>query len=294
MTPRRRSSTAAHSARRANTFKNAGGAVLRRAPAAPGAPGLLRRLLLQRRRDALQRRQHERPGQVGVRPRHRPSHRHRPPRRGRGPAADAAMAERALQGGPDRPPVDRWATTSTSRSARATCRPTRSRWRSPTRRSATAATSYARMSGKDVQDPNGSVVQEIDPAPQRHLDINPSTARRSWQGIHAAAQSPGGTSYPVFGNFPIPMAGKTGPPSAPRSTPTSPGTWRWRPIRTPRSWSRRRSNRAGSASKPRRPSRGRSSRPTTTSTRRGQGGRRQGAEAGADPDRPPRAPAAPR
>ena len=25
-----------------------------------------------------------------------------------------------------------------------------------------------------------------------------------------AAQSPGGTSYPVFGNFPIPMAGKTG------------------------------------------------------------------------------------
>jgi penicillin-binding protein 2 len=64
--------------------------------------------------------------------------------------------------------------------------------------------------GKDVEDPNGSVVQEIDPAPIRHLDINPSYRSAIMQGIHEAAQSPGGTSYPVFGNFPIPMAGKTG------------------------------------------------------------------------------------
>ena len=64
--------------------------------------------------------------------------------------------------------------------------------------------------GKDVEDPNGSVVQEIDPAPIRHVDINPSYRSAIMQGIHEAAQSPGGTSYPVFGNFPIPMAGKTG------------------------------------------------------------------------------------
>jgi penicillin-binding protein 2 len=64
--------------------------------------------------------------------------------------------------------------------------------------------------GMEVQDPNGSVVQEIDPAPQRHLDINPSYQSAIMQGIHMAAQSAGGTSYPVFGNFPVPMAGKTG------------------------------------------------------------------------------------
>jgi penicillin-binding protein 2 len=64
--------------------------------------------------------------------------------------------------------------------------------------------------GKEVQDPNGSVVQEIDPAPIRHLDINPSYRSAIMEGIHNAAQESDGTSYPVFGNFPIPMAGKTG------------------------------------------------------------------------------------
>jgi penicillin-binding protein 2 len=53
-------------------------------------------------------------------------------------------------------------------------------------------------------------VQEIDPAPQRHLDINPQYRQAILEGIHMAAQSPGGTSYPVFGNFPVPVAGKTG------------------------------------------------------------------------------------
>jgi penicillin-binding protein 2 len=64
--------------------------------------------------------------------------------------------------------------------------------------------------GLRVQDPNGSVVQEIDPAPQRHLDIDPSYRAAIMEGIHEAAQESGGTSYSVFGNFPIPMAGKTG------------------------------------------------------------------------------------
>ncbi len=64
--------------------------------------------------------------------------------------------------------------------------------------------------GLEVQDPRGRVVQEIDPAPQRNLDIDPTYSKAILEGIHMAAQSPGGTSYPVFGNFPIPMAGKTG------------------------------------------------------------------------------------
>ncbi len=64
--------------------------------------------------------------------------------------------------------------------------------------------------GLEVKDPRGGVVQEIDPGPQRHLDINPSYRQAILEGIHMAAQSPGGTSYSVFGNFPVPMAGKTG------------------------------------------------------------------------------------
>jgi penicillin-binding protein 2 len=64
--------------------------------------------------------------------------------------------------------------------------------------------------GLRVQAPNGSVVQEIDPAPQRHLDLNPQYTKAILDGIHAAAQEPSGTSYSVFGNFPVPMAGKTG------------------------------------------------------------------------------------
>src|SRR3954452_17432427 len=64
--------------------------------------------------------------------------------------------------------------------------------------------------GMDVQDPNGSIVQEIDPAPQRHLDIDPAYRSAILEGIHLAAQAPGGTSDAVFGNFPVTMAGKTG------------------------------------------------------------------------------------
>ena len=48
------------------TLHNAGGGVLRRAPAAAGAPGLLRRLLLQRRAPMLYEHGGRRPAEVGV------------------------------------------------------------------------------------------------------------------------------------------------------------------------------------------------------------------------------------
>jgi penicillin-binding protein 2 len=64
--------------------------------------------------------------------------------------------------------------------------------------------------GMQVEDVSGRAVQEIDPAPQRHVEIAPEHRQAILQGVHMAAQSPGGTSYSVFGNFPIPMAGKTG------------------------------------------------------------------------------------
>jgi penicillin-binding protein 2 len=75
--------------------------------------------------------------------------------------------------------------------------------------------------GMQVEDQNGRVVQEIDPGPQRHLNIDPHYQAAILEGLHLAAQSSQGTSYPVFGNFPIPMAGKTGtaerPPQADQS-----------------------------------------------------------------------------
>ena len=57
-------------------------------------------------------------------------------------------------------------------------------------------------------------------------------------GLTRAAMEPGGTSYPVFGNFPFAVAGKTGTAQRPNQPDQS---WyivaRARP-RTPRSWSR--------------------------------------------------------
>ena len=78
-------------------------------------------------------------------------------------------------------PVDASATTSTSPSARATCRPRRCRWRSPTRRSRTAAGSRARTSACAVEDDGGRLAAEIEPrpgAPRRRSTR--ATARRSW------------------------------------------------------------------------------------------------------------------
>jgi penicillin-binding protein 2 len=64
--------------------------------------------------------------------------------------------------------------------------------------------------GLRVEDPAGRVVQEIEPAPRRHVDIDPSWRQTIMEGLHDAAMSPGGTSYPVFGGYPVDIAGKTG------------------------------------------------------------------------------------
>ena len=64
--------------------------------------------------------------------------------------------------------------------------------------------------GMRVEDPDGRVIQEVDPAPRRQLDIDPATRDAILDGLHAAAQEPGGTSYAVFGGFPVDIAGKTG------------------------------------------------------------------------------------
>jgi penicillin-binding protein 2 len=64
--------------------------------------------------------------------------------------------------------------------------------------------------GMRVEDPTGRIIEEINPPPRRQIDINPAYRRVILDGLHAAAMEPGGTSYPVFGGFPIQIAGKTG------------------------------------------------------------------------------------
>jgi penicillin-binding protein 2 len=64
--------------------------------------------------------------------------------------------------------------------------------------------------GHEVDDQQGHAIQEIDPAPRRQLDVEPAWQQTILAGLHDAAMSPGGTSYAVFGGYPVPMAGKTG------------------------------------------------------------------------------------
>jgi penicillin-binding protein 2 len=63
---------------------------------------------------------------------------------------------------------------------------------------------------QQVEDSSGRVIQEIRPAPRRHLDISAGHRQVIMDGLHAAAMEPGGTSYAVFGNWKIDVAGKTG------------------------------------------------------------------------------------
>jgi penicillin-binding protein 2 len=64
--------------------------------------------------------------------------------------------------------------------------------------------------GLAIQSPNGSVLREINPPPKRHLPVNPLYLETIRQGLRDAASQPGGTSYPVMGNFPEQVYGKTG------------------------------------------------------------------------------------
>ncbi len=64
--------------------------------------------------------------------------------------------------------------------------------------------------GLEIQDPAGRVIKEFKPGPRRHIHINPTFRADIMEGLHEAAQEPGGTSDEIFGGFPIPIAGKTG------------------------------------------------------------------------------------
>jgi penicillin-binding protein 2 len=64
--------------------------------------------------------------------------------------------------------------------------------------------------GGSIVNIQGKTVRKIHPPPQRHLRISDETRNVILEGLHRAADEPGGTSYAVMGSFPIPVAGKTG------------------------------------------------------------------------------------
>ena len=64
--------------------------------------------------------------------------------------------------------------------------------------------------GKGIDNSSGEAVQEIDQPSRRKLDFNQNSVDAILTGLHDAAQAPGGTSYPVFNDFPVKIAGKTG------------------------------------------------------------------------------------
>ena len=87
--------------------------------------------------------------------------------------------------------------------------------------------------GLRVADPQGARSRRSTRrrAPRRH---RPVVAHTILDGLHEAATEPGGTSYPVFGGYPVQIAGKTGTAQRPGQAdqswyialaPSTPSTW---------------------------------------------------------------------
>jgi penicillin-binding protein 2 len=75
--------------------------------------------------------------------------------------------------------------------------------------------------GMEIEDAAGRVLKEFAPQARRRIKIDPGHRTAIMEGLHQAAQGSQGTSYGVFGGFPIEVAGKTGtaqrPPHADQS-----------------------------------------------------------------------------
>jgi penicillin-binding protein 2 len=64
--------------------------------------------------------------------------------------------------------------------------------------------------GLRIEDASGRALQQLDAPTARRLKISEANRQAILEGLHGAANGPGGTSTPVFEGFPIPIAGKTG------------------------------------------------------------------------------------
>jgi penicillin-binding protein 2 len=76
-----------------------------------------------------------------------------------------------------------------------------------------------------VQNPLGQTEEEFTPAPRRELGAAPETLAVIRDGIHQAASAPGGTSYQIFGNYPVDVAGKTGTAETPQGDQSWYASW---------------------------------------------------------------------
>jgi penicillin-binding protein 2 len=88
--------------------------------------------------------------------------------------------------------------------------------------------------GKRIEGLDGRTVERIRPEPERRLHISELTRETVLDGMERAAMEPGGTSYSVFGGFPVPIAGKTG--TAERGEGNEDQSWYGAiaPVRDPR------------------------------------------------------------
>jgi len=76
---------------------------------------------------------------------------------------------------------------------------------------ANGGTVWTPQIGRAILSPSGQLVQQLPPPiAVRHVPIDATDQATVMAGLHAAAQTPHGTSYAVFGNFPRTVYGKTG------------------------------------------------------------------------------------
>ncbi len=64
--------------------------------------------------------------------------------------------------------------------------------------------------GLRIEDSTGRALQQLEAPTARRVNIDESYRQAILDGLYGAANSPGGTSTPVFEGFPIEIAGKTG------------------------------------------------------------------------------------
>jgi len=70
--------------------------------------------------------------------------------------------------------------------------------------------------GLRIEDSTGRVLQELASPPARRVEVASEYRQAILDGLHSAANDPGGTSTPVFETFPVEIAGKTGTAETPQ------------------------------------------------------------------------------
>ncbi len=75
---------------------------------------------------------------------------------------------------------------------------------------ANGGTRYKLHLVSEVTNPDGGVIQKVEPQVIEKLNLKQSTINAVHEGMRRANDEDGGTAASVFGNFPIPTAGKTG------------------------------------------------------------------------------------